>query len=252
MTNDKLPWFKFFSKDYLGDGNLQVCSLEAQGLWTRMLCYMDQSERRGYLQVGDLVILPLNLANMVGKPRILVEKLLKILEKANVFSRENGTNCIYSRRMVRDHAASLAHKAAGKQGGNPVLLKPGDKPPLKPSRTRVPESRSQSPEGIDNEDNSYSPSPREQRLIDGKDQPEGPAFKRFIDRYGRDIDRGPCWDYWRENNFDAKEKEIMEGLDRWKVSQRWFDGYKDDPLNWLKKERWTNHPRISEANTSII
>ena len=49
----KLPFIKFFPRDWQADSNLRVCSLEARGLWFEMLCIMAQAPRYGYLTNGD-------------------------------------------------------------------------------------------------------------------------------------------------------------------------------------------------------
>lgn len=85
-----------------------------------MLCYMHEASPYGYLKVGHKVILPDNLARMVGATLPEVEGLLKDLEDAEVFSRdENGH--IYSRRLIRDEEIRRTRAAGGFKGGNPLL-----------------------------------------------------------------------------------------------------------------------------------
>ena len=46
---DGRPAFLFFPNDWLSSPDLNSCSLAAQGLWVRMLCYIYQSPKKGVL-----------------------------------------------------------------------------------------------------------------------------------------------------------------------------------------------------------
>jgi len=94
------PSFQFYPGDWLRDP-VSGCSLEAQGLWLRMMFLMHDSERHGYLAVNDSPIPPESIARRCGCTPEQYESLLAELERARVPSRtSNGV--IYSRRMVRD------------------------------------------------------------------------------------------------------------------------------------------------------
>jgi len=106
-----------------------------------MICFMHEGTRYGVLKVGSKVILPSNLASMVGATLQDVEGWLEELESVHVFDRdENGA--IMSRRMIRDENTRELRAAGGKLGGNPVLkqgkvnLQPNLKDNLK-SETKV-------------------------------------------------------------------------------------------------------------------
>jgi hypothetical protein len=127
-----LPYCKFFPRDWLGDAQLRLCSLAARGLWADMLCLMGSNEtRRGYLEVGGKSITdPGTLARLVGADVGEVSKLIAELEAAGVPSRD-ASGTIFSRRIVKDAAVLEQKRAAGKQGGNPALLKRVLKQPVK-------------------------------------------------------------------------------------------------------------------------
>ena len=85
-----------------------------------MICFMHEGTPYGVLKVGSKVILPSNLASMVGATLQDVEGWLEELESVHVFDRdENGA--IMSRRMIRDENTRELRAAGGKLGGNPVL-----------------------------------------------------------------------------------------------------------------------------------
>jgi hypothetical protein len=158
----ELPFIKFYTSDWIGDAQLRLLPLAARGLWIDMICLMAASQRRGFLEIGGRPIKDaVTLSRVIGADSNEVAKLLPEMEQAGVFSRdENGV--IYSRRMVRDTALSEQKRQAGLRGGNPSLVKPVVKQPLKQEDNRLvkpvvkprvhkPESRVQSPKTISHE-----------------------------------------------------------------------------------------------------
>lgn len=119
----KRPSFQFYPSDWLRDTALRTCSVSARGLWMDMLCFMHEGNPYGVLKVGNKVILPANLAVMVGATLPEVEGWLDELESAGVFDRGDDGE-IMSRRMIRDESLRNKRAAGGKLGGNPALMKP--------------------------------------------------------------------------------------------------------------------------------
>lgn len=96
----KDPAILFYPADWLND-NVSGCSLEAQGLWLRMLILAHSSERRGYLQLNGKAMQESFIAAKCGSSVPQYLTLLQELDNAAVPSRTpEGT--IYNRRMVRD------------------------------------------------------------------------------------------------------------------------------------------------------
>ena len=115
----KRPSFQFYPSDWLRDTALRSCSIGARGLWMDMICYMHEGNPYGYLKVGDKVILPDNLARMVGQTLPEVEGWLYELSQAGVYDLIDGA--IVSRRMVKDENLRNIRALGGKLGGNPAL-----------------------------------------------------------------------------------------------------------------------------------
>lgn len=116
----KRPSFQFYPADWLRDTALRSCSTGARGLWIDMICWMHEGSPYGHLKVGEKVILPDNLARMVGETLEVVEGWIKELKQAGVFEyAEDGSIC--SRRMIRDEHLRNTRAAGGKLGGNPAL-----------------------------------------------------------------------------------------------------------------------------------
>jgi hypothetical protein len=115
----KRPSFQFYPSDWLRDTALRSCSTGARGLWIDMICFMHEGSPYGYLKVADKVILPSNLARMVGETLEVVEGWLNELREAGVYDVDNGA--IFSRRMIRDEELRQKRAEGGKLGGNPNL-----------------------------------------------------------------------------------------------------------------------------------
>jgi hypothetical protein len=121
MLDMKRPSFQFYPSDWLRDTALRSCSTSARGLWMDMICFMHEGSPYGHLKVGDKVILPSNLARMVGDNSDLVADWLLELSQAGVYdTTEDGV--IFSKRMVRDENLRQIRAAGGSKGGNPALM----------------------------------------------------------------------------------------------------------------------------------
>jgi len=118
----KRPSFQFYPSDWLRDTALRTCSIGARGLWIDMICFMHEGNPYGHLKVADKVILPENLARMVGETLEVVEGWLGELNHAGVFQvDEHGA--IFSKRMIRDENLRQIRAAGGSKGGNPALTR---------------------------------------------------------------------------------------------------------------------------------
>lgn len=160
----KLAWQKWFWGDYLSDKRVALCSLGARGLWMEMLGIMCNEEPHGYLKVGRKVILPRELALLVGAPLDEVERYLDELDEVEVYSRD-GDGCIFSRRMVRDEEVRRKRAAGGFKGGNPDLMRRAKDNLPAPSKDNLEDIRKdnprvQSPESRAQKKNPPSPRKR--------------------------------------------------------------------------------------------
>jgi hypothetical protein len=117
----KRPSFQFYPSDWLRDTALRSCSIGARGLWIDLICYMHEGTPYGHLKVNDKVILPANLARMVGETLEVVEGWLSELVDAGVFQHDDDGS-IFSKRMVRDEELRNKRASGGVLGGNPNLI----------------------------------------------------------------------------------------------------------------------------------
>ncbi len=114
----KMPFMKFFPRDWMGDDKLRLCSVAARGLWIDMLCLMHSAPRRGYLQTVTGTPLPLEqVARMAGCSTDEASRLMQELIDSGVCDcTEHGQ--IYSRRMVREAGISKVRSANGRMGAD--------------------------------------------------------------------------------------------------------------------------------------
>lgn len=82
----KMPAFQLYPGDWLRDA-VAGCSLEAQGLWLRMMFLMHDSERYGYLVMNGSAIPSESIARRCGCTLAQYETLLAELDAAGVTRR---------------------------------------------------------------------------------------------------------------------------------------------------------------------
>jgi hypothetical protein len=207
----KRPSFQFYPSDWLRDTALRSCSTGARGLWIDMICFMHEGNPYGHLKVGNKVILPSNLASMVGATLHEVEGWLDELRQAGVYElAEDGE--IYSKRMVRDEYLRNKRAEGGKLGGNPNLkvnLKVIPKVENKVKQISTPSSSSSS---------SSSNSIRASRLPTNFEFPV--EWKQWANQQRSDIDvnleADSFKDYWSsKNGTDAAKTDWFATWRNW-------------------------------------
>jgi len=124
------PSFQFYPQDWGDDPGLQMCSLEARGLWIEMMRLMHKGQPYGHLQLnGAEPVDPRRLSLYVRADEATVTRALQELENNHVFSK-NEDGIIYSRRMVRDEEQRQLtrkrvkkHRVKKKKSNGDVTLK---------------------------------------------------------------------------------------------------------------------------------
>jgi len=122
----KLPAFQFYPADWRKDISVQSLSFHDRGVWFEILCLMHESESRGKLLLNGKAMPKEVLSRVLGLDKQLLDQTLGRILEAGVASIDEG-NVLVNRRMVRDEEIRQIRKEAGKQGGNPALVKQKDK-----------------------------------------------------------------------------------------------------------------------------
>lgn len=145
---DGMPWSKFWWQDYDRDPALRRCSLEAEGLWMRLLCIMAEAEPYGRLLVGGTVPTAKEIARMVGRglTERAVSKLMAELLKHKVYSLDDD-GVPHSRRMVREVLKREEARIYGARGGNPALKKGGAQADSTANSAEMPEENTENISG---------------------------------------------------------------------------------------------------------
>jgi len=114
----KMPWFMFYSGDWLTDPDLRRCSSAARGVWIDMLCLMDKCEERGALVTGGQPWAQEDVCAAIGgDPSVTLSCVVELLAKGVVQRRYDGA--LYSRRMFHDEQVRQERAKAGRKGGRP-------------------------------------------------------------------------------------------------------------------------------------
>ena len=225
----KRPSFQFYPSDWLRDTALRTCSVGARGLWMDMICFMHEGTPYGHLKVNNKVILPDNLARMVGETLDTVEGYLLELCEAGVFEYDDD-GAIFSRRMVKDESIRNARADGGKKGGNPLLIankdnhKVNHKVEVKVKQKTTPSSSSSS----SSSNNKYWSA--EQTIPDG--------FESFWDAYGKKKGKQNAINQWKRIKPDAELAELIT-----KKAKAYADFWREvkfrkDPERWLHGRHW--------------
>lgn len=116
---DGRPAQQWYWDDWFSAFDVRLCSLAARGLWIDMLGIMFKAEIRGTLTINGKKISSKTIAKITGGSIANIERLLKELERHDVFSRlEDDT--IICRRMFRESGRkdqiSKIRSEVGKKG----------------------------------------------------------------------------------------------------------------------------------------
>lgn len=108
------PFFKFYPADWMGDPGLAMCSLAARGLWIEMLCVMDQSDPRGWLNIGGHFLSTDEFCQKFSGRVNEAQDAARELAKFKVFSVQDSK--VFSRRMIREsHISDVRSFAVSKR-----------------------------------------------------------------------------------------------------------------------------------------
>ena len=114
---DNRPGWFFYLNDWLGNHELNLCSLKAQGLWIKMMCCMFVSPVRGELRKSNgEQITNRNLARLTGETNEEIDHLVSELYSNGVFSYTDD-KIIYCRRMKREGEFHKVKQKAGQISG---------------------------------------------------------------------------------------------------------------------------------------
>jgi len=120
-NSGKAPSFQFYPADWIKDGPLQNCSLEARGLWMDLICMSFHYPQWGVFRTQNGTVSETILLRMCnGNARKLARCFTELKQHNIIKQMEDGT--FYVKRVKEDMELSKKRSEAGKQGGNPNLV----------------------------------------------------------------------------------------------------------------------------------
>jgi uncharacterized phage protein (TIGR02220 family) len=119
----KMPAMQFYPADWRKDLAVQSLGYHDRGVWFEMLCLMHESSERGVLLLAGAPMPEEVIGRLLGLDNQTFNQTLTTLLSYGVAKRRQGDNAIFSKRMVDDERLCKIRREAGKQGGNPALLK---------------------------------------------------------------------------------------------------------------------------------
>ena len=117
MSRTKMPAMQWYVGDWRKDPGVQALDFESRGIWFEILMLMHESENRGKLTLNGKAIPDEALANLLGIDQAKLQQTLSKLLSYGVASREQDTEIIYCRRMVKDEEFRATRIRAGHIGG---------------------------------------------------------------------------------------------------------------------------------------
>jgi len=137
---DGRPAQQWYWDDWFAAFDVRLCSLAARGLWIDMLGIMFKAEIRGTLTINGRQINTKILSKIVGVKEEITTKLLRELERNDVFSKLDDSTII-CRRMLRESSKkgkiSKIRSEAGKKGMESRWEKNDNKPITKRNNKKI-------------------------------------------------------------------------------------------------------------------
>lgn len=234
----KSPSFQFYSGDWLRDPALRACSPSTRGTWIDMICFMDQSIKRGFFLAGNQIPTDEIAARMLGLSLEEYSVTKAELVQFNVCSLdENGA--IFSRRMLKDEKE---RKAWRKRQSFHRSNKDDVNQDLTDYRCHglvttnvTPKSRSSS--------SSSSSSILKPPLPPKRGGGDSDLFfEKFWKAYPKKASMGQAERAWRKLSPNEQLVEtILQAIERAKTSENWRkDGgqFIPYPATWLNAKGW--------------
>lgn len=250
---DNSPAFQYYPKDWLA--LTQGFSIESFGIIWKTISFIWLSETQGMIENDDEIIafsLSVDLEKWQEVKRLAIKK--------NIF-KENKDGFLFCPQLFtildKQNKNRAIRTENGKKGGRPKTkrnlmvfennLEDKEGIPLafekEPKESTSSSSSSSSSTSSSIEDPPLPP--------DGGDEKKFSAFDEFYGNYPIKTTKKEALAFWTKNKLDSKLLEILEGLNRYKVSDLWTKekgAYVCDPIRFLTKERWRDDPEPARLN----
>lgn len=254
-NSGKSPSFQFYHKDWLGDQKLKRASYNAKGVWIDLICcsmdmpvlgifadYInDESAVKRRPNDGETTKIKPKQNGVTKLTKREINQLLtgdkrksndgitELIRRGILKQDEKG--CFYVKRIKRDMELRRIRQAAGKKGGNPVLLKQNanQKPtPSTSTSTSVITTPPVSPKG----------------KVGG--------FSIFWETYPKKKAKQEAEKAWKKlNPSEELLRIILRAIGRQKQTEQWQKEkgkYIPYPATWLNNHRWEDETEAESEN----
>jgi len=160
-SNSRRPSFQFYHRDWLTDQKLKLCSYKDVGIFSYILCIMQDCEPAGTLTIDGRKMTVRELSRLTSiHHTTLTSTLTHLLTNGVLKEFLDGplSGVLYNKRMYEDNKLSESRKIAGEKGarhghkgakyghlgGRPSSVKGVNETPLKTPQKPPPSSSSSS------------------------------------------------------------------------------------------------------------
>jgi hypothetical protein len=261
-----MNWFRLYV-DARNDAKLRTLTDAEHRVWFHLLCYSAEQEPRGSVtgvtsvtDVTSAFLLAIEVAN--GDTPLLITTVEKLLNLHILTFDDDGLTFINFRKRQYDKPSDTpeeTRRRKAEQRERERATKPADVTPPNDASRDVTPSHATEQNRTDTEQNRADAEQTQTEAANAADgvgeEPKPDKPKRPQSKYPDDFEtfwsayptghgiKAKAYDQWQRIKPDgALAADIMAGLDRWKESERWENGYVKSAELWLRDAWWTNQP----------
>lgn len=241
MEDMALPWFKFWSSDYLSDPKTRNFSSQQHSCWIHLLCFAANSTSPGIIKfLTEESLMQYSGVNPMENEWDTTKGVLKLFEERGMIEQSNGiiTICNWSNRQ--DTALTNAERQARFRMRNNSV-------------TEVTNSNETSNAKVTLDKIRVDKIRVENTLITKVMKDEySKDFLEFWDKYPRKVGKGGAWLKWKRSKLPNLSL-LLEAIEKQKISPQWQrDGgqYIPHPSTWLTQRRWQDDISVDKPINS--
>lgn len=217
----KAPSYQMYPKDWNENAKLKMCSYSAQGVWIRLVNTSYDMPVKGVFSMSNRPLKRHEVLELLpGKTRVKRKAFDELVKWGVIKQRDDNT--FYCKRLYEDMRLREIRIAAGKQGGNPNLVKDLDN--QNPKQKEPPSSSSSSSTSIKEKDMLVFDEFR--KLYPGKKRGLETEFTNFTKKHKDWREVLPTLKGLLEKQIDLRKRnDITKTFNpHWKNLATWLNG----------------------------
>jgi hypothetical protein len=233
----RLPFIKFYPRDWMADPQLRMVSISARGFWFECICLMHSAKRHGFLEtVNGKPYTDEQIARLTGTFIGEIKGIKQELIDHEIPSTEEKTGIWYCRRMVKDEEKREKCGEAGRMGGGNPALKSSDKDII----LQIPDTRNHISIKAPFKGDLYRSSP-------SGDGGASKAFEQFWKAYPRKIGKQAALKSWIRQRGKPPIADVIAAIEEQKRTEQWQKNggeFIPHPSTWINQGRWEDSTTI--------